>query len=182
MDRGDSVSHSSWSFYMICSDMQSISSESTLSTGEPKASVIELLHDHYLELTPDGNYVRWLRHHPRHPRNWSSLRKTYDTVLICLLDLFMCDQTQSQWCFVNKLTILPEQHLVPRVWVHKLSTTYHIAEPTLIFSSQQLPHKPNMNTLSVKRFQFLYLSQCEIRWPWSTLHTWHWADFFSARW
>ncbi|KAI3291509.1 hypothetical protein DTO002I6_5762 [Penicillium roqueforti] len=69
--------------------MQSISSESTLSTGEPKASAIELLHDHYLELTPDGKYVRWLRDHPRHPRNWSSLRKTYDIVLICLLDLFI---------------------------------------------------------------------------------------------
>lgn len=95
--------------------MQSISSESTLSTGEPKASAIELLHDHYLELTPDGKYVRWLRDHPRHPRNWSSLRKTYDIVLICLLDLFMYDQTKSQCYFVNKLTILLEQHPVPQV-------------------------------------------------------------------
>ncbi|CAI7597405.1 unnamed protein product [Penicillium glandicola] len=69
--------------------MQSISSASTLTTDEPKASVIELLHEHYLELTTDGNYVRWLRDHPRHPRNWSGVRKTYDIVLICLLDLFI---------------------------------------------------------------------------------------------
>jgi hypothetical protein len=76
--------------------MQSISSESTLPTEDPKASAIELLRDHFLELTPDGKYVRWLRDHPRHPRNWSGLRKSYDIVLICLLDLFMCDSTTSQ--------------------------------------------------------------------------------------
>lgn len=76
-------------------NMQSISSESTLGTSEPETSVIELLHDHFLELTPDGKYVRWLRDHPRHPRNWSSLRKTYDVALICLLDLFMYVQTKS---------------------------------------------------------------------------------------
>ncbi|KAJ5514149.1 Major facilitator superfamily domain general substrate transporter [Penicillium fimorum] len=69
--------------------MQSISSESTLPTDEPKVSALELLHEHYLELTPDGKYVRWMRNHPRHPRNWSGLRKTYDIVLICLLDLFI---------------------------------------------------------------------------------------------
>lgn len=90
--------------------MQSISSESTLPTGDPETSAIELLHDHFLELTPDGKYVRWLRDHPRHPRNWSSLRKTYDIALICLLDLFMCVQTEFQPSLVNRLTILAEQH------------------------------------------------------------------------
>ncbi|KAJ5130459.1 uncharacterized protein N7515_006498 [Penicillium bovifimosum] len=68
--------------------MQPVSSESSIST-EPKASILELLHEHYLELTPDGRYVRWLRDHPRHPRNWSGLRKGYDIILICLLDLII---------------------------------------------------------------------------------------------
>lgn len=78
--------------------MQSTSSELTLPTGrtgEPETSAIELLHDHFLALTPDGKYVRWLRDHPRHPRNWSTIRKTYDIALVCLLDLFMCVQTKS---------------------------------------------------------------------------------------
>ena len=79
--------------------MQSISSESTLSTGEPEASAVELLKDHFLELTPDGRYVRWLGDHPRHPRNWSGLRKTYDIALICLLDLFMYDHIKLPTSF-----------------------------------------------------------------------------------
>lgn len=72
--------------------MHPISPESTASTvsmGEAKASPLVLLHEHSLELTPDGKYVRWLRDHPKHPRNWSGARKTYDLILLCLLDLFM---------------------------------------------------------------------------------------------
>lgn len=59
---------------------------------EAKASPLVLLHEHSLELTPDGKYVRWLRDHPKHPRNWPGARKTYDMVLVCLLDLFMYDE------------------------------------------------------------------------------------------
>lgn len=51
----------------------------------------EHLRDHYLELTPDGKFVRWLRENPKHPRNWPISRKVYDTGLVCLLDLFMYD-------------------------------------------------------------------------------------------
>lgn len=56
---------------------------------ETKFSLHEHLRKHYFELTPDGSFVRWLRENPKHPRNWSVLRKTYDTGLICALDLFM---------------------------------------------------------------------------------------------
>ncbi|CAG8412288.1 unnamed protein product [Penicillium salamii] len=72
--------------------MQPISPESTVSTvsiDEAKGSPLVLLHQHSLELTPDGKYVRWLRDHPKHPRNWSTPRKAYDLTLICLLDLFI---------------------------------------------------------------------------------------------
>ncbi|KAJ5773952.1 hypothetical protein N7457_008848 [Penicillium paradoxum] len=69
--------------------MQPVSPESSISTDEPKAFILNLLHEHNLELTPDGKYVRWLRNHPRHPRNWSGLRKSYDIILVCLLDLFI---------------------------------------------------------------------------------------------
>lgn len=55
----------------------------------------EHLRDHYLELTPDGKFVRWLRENPKHPRNWPSLRKTYDIGLICLLDLFVYAMAHS---------------------------------------------------------------------------------------
>jgi hypothetical protein len=49
----------------------------------------EHLRDHYLELTPDTKFVRWLRDNPKHPRNWPTNRKIYDTALVCLLDLVM---------------------------------------------------------------------------------------------
>ncbi|KAJ5132529.1 hypothetical protein N7448_006687 [Penicillium atrosanguineum] len=60
-------------------------------TDEPRfylqEQMQEHLRDHYLELTPDTKFVRWLRDNPRHPRNWPTNRKIYDTALICLLDL-----------------------------------------------------------------------------------------------
>ncbi|KAI9643520.1 hypothetical protein NHQ30_008139 [Ciborinia camelliae] len=36
----------------------------------------------------DTNYVRWTKTNPRHPRNWSSWRKTYDFGLHIFLDFF----------------------------------------------------------------------------------------------
>ncbi|KAJ5749211.1 uncharacterized protein N7511_010907 [Penicillium nucicola] len=68
--------------------MHAISPEST-SSDEPKPSIQGFLYQHSLELTPDGKYVRWMRDHPRHPRNWSGFRKAYDIILVCLLDLFI---------------------------------------------------------------------------------------------
>jgi hypothetical protein len=65
------------------------------STDEPKPSIQGLLYQNFLELTPDGKYVRWVRDHPRHPRNWSGFRKAYDIILVCLLDLFMYDKYQA---------------------------------------------------------------------------------------
>ncbi|OGM47176.1 MFS multidrug transporter [Aspergillus bombycis] len=49
----------------------------------------DYLADHHLEQTPDGQYIRWHRDNPLHPRNWSILRKCFDTGLILLLDFFL---------------------------------------------------------------------------------------------
>ncbi|KAJ5692855.1 hypothetical protein N7462_002278 [Penicillium macrosclerotiorum] len=58
-------------------------------TDEPKESVQEYLQDHLFELTSNGKFVRWRCDNPRHPRNWSVFRKTYDVGVICALDLFI---------------------------------------------------------------------------------------------
>ena len=50
-----------------------------------------LLEEHGLEYTPDGEHIRWLASNPKHPRNWSMLRKIYDSGLIIILDLFTYD-------------------------------------------------------------------------------------------
>lgn len=57
-----------------------------------KEQMQEHLRDHYLELTPDTKFVRWLRENPKHPRNWPMGRKVYDIGLVCLLDLVMYDR------------------------------------------------------------------------------------------
>lgn len=44
--------------------------------------------EHGLELTPDGCHLRWARTNPKHPRNWHPVRKSYDIVMISLLEFF----------------------------------------------------------------------------------------------
>ncbi|GKZ63138.1 hypothetical protein AnigIFM60653_002700 [Aspergillus niger] len=44
--------------------------------------------EHGLELTPDGCHLRWARTNPKHPRNWHPVRKSYDIVVISLLEFF----------------------------------------------------------------------------------------------
>ncbi|KAL4806793.1 major facilitator superfamily domain-containing protein [Aspergillus unguis] len=47
-----------------------------------------LLNEHGLQLTPDAKFVRWSSTNQEHPRNWSTLRKLYDTSIIIFLDLY----------------------------------------------------------------------------------------------
>lgn len=60
--------------------------------SEPSAaresSIQPVLDGYGLELTPDGEFVRWSASNRRHPRNWGASRKTYDCSLIIFLDLF----------------------------------------------------------------------------------------------
>ncbi|OJJ70325.1 hypothetical protein ASPBRDRAFT_197040 [Aspergillus brasiliensis CBS 101740] len=44
--------------------------------------------EHGLELTPDGCHLRWARTNRKHPRNWHPVRKSYDIVVISLLEFF----------------------------------------------------------------------------------------------
>lgn len=47
------------------------------------------LADKGLERTGDGkNTVRWATTNPRHPRNWSPLKKVYDITIIILLEFY----------------------------------------------------------------------------------------------
>ncbi|KAI9368611.1 major facilitator superfamily domain-containing protein [Aspergillus egyptiacus] len=53
------------------------------------AHVLQLaLEEQGLEFTPDGQYVRWASTNPRHPRNWTQLRKAYDIGLIIFLEFY----------------------------------------------------------------------------------------------
>lgn len=58
-------------------------------TKDSKLLLQAYLRDQHLELTPDATFVRWMRDNPKNPRNWPVIRKAYDIVLICLLDLFV---------------------------------------------------------------------------------------------
>lgn len=66
---------------------------------EPLFSLQTTLQENYLELTPDAKFVRWTRDHPRHPRNWSTIRKTYDTILIFFLDLIVYEPPPEKKIF-----------------------------------------------------------------------------------
>ncbi|OQE20000.1 hypothetical protein PENSTE_c014G04418 [Penicillium steckii] len=92
----------------------------TVTADEPKFPMQEYLQEHYLEFAPNGKSIRWTHDNPRHPRNWPTWRKSYDTGLVCLLDLFITasstagaaaaasarheyelDYTFSTFCFVT---------------------------------------------------------------------------------
>ncbi|KAF7719750.1 MFS-type transporter [Penicillium ucsense] len=83
-------------------------------------SLQDYLQGHKLELTCDRKFIRWGRDNPKHPRNWSKIRKLFDTSVICALDLFVTasstagsaaatqakdefhlNQTISTFCFVT---------------------------------------------------------------------------------
>ncbi|KAJ5354508.1 hypothetical protein N7541_005552 [Penicillium brevicompactum] len=54
-----------------------------------KMSDLDLaLRESHLELDPKTGYIRWASTNPKHPRNWSLARKTWDIGLITLLELY----------------------------------------------------------------------------------------------
>ena len=59
------------------------------STNMHDPSVSAYLAEHDLEVTPDGNFVRWQGKNKKHPRNWHIARKIYDTSLFCTLDMIV---------------------------------------------------------------------------------------------
>ncbi|KAL4884448.1 major facilitator superfamily domain-containing protein [Aspergillus karnatakaensis] len=60
-----------------------------LDQKDEDAQVLQFaLEEQGLELTPDGQYVRWARTNPNHPRNWRTIRKVYDIGLIIFLEFY----------------------------------------------------------------------------------------------
>ncbi|KAI9035779.1 MFS multidrug transporter [Aspergillus affinis] len=59
------------------------------STTVHDVSLEACLTQYDLELTPDGQYIRWGSKNPHHPRNWGTARKVYDLTVITLMDLFV---------------------------------------------------------------------------------------------
>ena len=57
-------------------------------SATPEDYIQSVLDGYGLELTPDGEYVRWTASNCRHPRNWSASRKIYDSSLIIFLEFF----------------------------------------------------------------------------------------------
>lgn len=66
----------------------------TKTEEKPSATVHDIslktyLLQYELELTSDGQNIRWGSKNPHHPRNWGTARKVYDLTVITLLDLFV---------------------------------------------------------------------------------------------
>ncbi|KAF5856690.1 hypothetical protein ETB97_007009 [Aspergillus alliaceus] len=63
--------------------------EITMSQFETDKGILEShLRQYGLQVAADGFHIRWAKGNQRHPRNWSIIRKAYDTSLIIFLELF----------------------------------------------------------------------------------------------
>lgn len=63
--------------------------EIAMSQFETDKGILEPhLRQYGLEFAADGFHIRWAKGNQRHPRNWSIVRKAYDTSLIIFLELF----------------------------------------------------------------------------------------------
>lgn len=56
-------------------------------------SIQSLLDTRGLEFTADRQRIRWSVANKKHPRNWPTSRKIYDTGLVIFLDLFTYSPT-----------------------------------------------------------------------------------------
>lgn len=66
----------------------SVKSSPTLVPSHDQDNIRVVLSEYELELTPDGEHVRWSFSNKKHPRNWPLARKIFDTSMIVFLDLF----------------------------------------------------------------------------------------------
>lgn len=63
----------------------------SFSSSDDDTSALSLqssLEDLSLEFTTDRKFIRWANANPRHPRNWTTNRKVYDTAIIIWLEFF----------------------------------------------------------------------------------------------
>ncbi|KAB8250858.1 subtilisin-like protein [Aspergillus flavus] len=82
--------HSTWSIgYFLPPKMNDKVPEIAMSQFETDKGILEPhLRQYGLEFATDGFHIRWAKGNQRHPRNWSIVRKAYDTSLIIFLELF----------------------------------------------------------------------------------------------
>ena len=82
--------HSTWSIgYFLPPKMNDKVPEIAMSQFETDKGILEpQLRQYGLEFATDGFHIRWAKGNQRHPRNWSIVRKAYDTSLIIFLELF----------------------------------------------------------------------------------------------
>lgn len=64
--------------------------EASASTTSFSSSLVsdEQVARHGLEIDPESGYIRWRKDSRDHPRNWSAVRKTYDTSLVMFLEFY----------------------------------------------------------------------------------------------
>lgn len=69
--------------------------EASASTTSFSSSLVtdEQVARHGLEIDPGSGYIRWRKDSRDHPRNWSALRKTYDTSLVMFLEFYTLVQS-----------------------------------------------------------------------------------------
>lgn len=71
--------------------------ENTAELNQPtNPAVAKVLEELGLRLVED-DYVKWRTDASAHPRNWTATRKTFDTGLVLLLDLFTWVQSLRLW-------------------------------------------------------------------------------------
>ncbi|KAB8232312.1 subtilisin-like protein [Aspergillus alliaceus] len=75
--------------FFCLSKMNAKMPEITMSQFETDKGILEShLRQYGLQVAADGFHIRWAKGNQRHPRNWSIIRKAYDTSLIIFLELF----------------------------------------------------------------------------------------------
>lgn len=68
----------------------SITPASSLNQNEiPTDAFIHSIKAHGLTLN-EAQYLRWDNSNPKHPRNWTGTRKTYNSTVILLLEFITC--------------------------------------------------------------------------------------------
>ncbi|KAE8349339.1 subtilisin-like protein [Aspergillus coremiiformis] len=75
--------------FNCCAEMNVKTSDTSMSQFETDKDILEpYLRQFGLQIAADGVHIRWAKGNQRHPRNWSIVRKAYDTSLIIFLELF----------------------------------------------------------------------------------------------
>jgi hypothetical protein len=84
----NSLQNSSSSDEKISTDLNEVDLGVSTQLEQPPSPAVERVLDELELRLVDDDYVKWRTNASAHPRNWTAARKTYDTGLVLLLDLF----------------------------------------------------------------------------------------------